>query len=214
MTSADGVTWSEPRAVLWTHNHELVSPSIVRRSASRWEMWSVNSGRDGCSAYGTRVERRTSTDGYTWSEPTEVHLGASNHHVWHLDVQYVAPLARYMAVYSVKTRTDCTTPAMFVATSTDGVSWTHQSVPLLVRGVIPAFRHVVYRSTFLYDHANARFTFWHSGASNDDGKWTWRMATERRTASEVLPGSTLTATEAVIKSISAPSTAPALRIAP
>lgn len=185
-TSRDGRRWSAGRVLLTTPSHEMVSPSIVRRSANRWEMWSVNAGSAGCSAYSTMVELRTSTDGTTWSAPQRVTMGAANHQVWHLDVQFVPALAQYVAVYSVKTHTDCTTAAMFVATSTDGVTWTARTQPLLVRGVIPAFSHIVYRSTFLFDAASNEFTFWHSGASYSDGQWTWRMATERRRREDVL----------------------------
>ena len=188
----------------------MVSPTIVRRDAGHWEMWSVNSGGDGCSAYATQVERRTSSDGYTWSDPVTVPMGGTNHHVWHLEVQYVEALSRYVAVYSVKTRTDCNTPAMFVATSTDGVTWKSQNLPLVVRGVIPEFRHIVYRSTFVYDAAEGFFTFWHSGASFADGKWTWRVATERRQITSVIASGT----SAAMQWTPEPATAPPLRIPP
>jgi hypothetical protein len=209
-TSADGTAWSQPRALFRTRNHEMVSPAIVRRAADRWEMWSVNSGGSGCSAYSTQVERRTSLDGFTWSDPLPVHLGPSTQNVWHLDVQYVEALAKYVAVYSVKSSTDCSTPAMYISTSPDGVTWTHRDVPLLTRGVIPAFRHIVYRSTFLYDEQQNVFTFWHSGASYADNRWTWRVATERRSLGDVLFGTGLIARHPVTQ----PSAAPPLRIPP
>lgn len=209
-TSRDALTWTTPRALLTTPDHDLVSPAIVRRSANQWEMWSVNSGSSGCYAHGTQVERRTSTDGYTWSSPTVVTMGAENHQVWHLDVQYVAALAQYVAVYSVKTRTDCSTAAMFVATSADGVTWQPRSVPLLVRGVIPAFDHIVYRSTFLFNAARDEFTFWHSGATYGAGRWRWRMATERRSRRDVLEP---VLGAVVVKARRVPE-APLLRIAP
>ena len=42
--SSNGVVWSAPVLTVSAPNHYIVSPTIVRRSATQWLMWSVNSG--------------------------------------------------------------------------------------------------------------------------------------------------------------------------
>ena len=58
--SSNGVVWSAPVLTVAAANHFIVSPTIVRRSATQWLMWSVNSGVIGCGASKTSVELRRS----------------------------------------------------------------------------------------------------------------------------------------------------------
>src|SRR5262249_52236192 len=59
----DGRTWTAPVEVVRAPNHQIISPSVVRRSAGDWWMFSVNAGGTGCGAASTVVEVRRSSDG-------------------------------------------------------------------------------------------------------------------------------------------------------
>ena len=96
--SADGVRWSAPRVVVRVPSHEAVSPTIVRRSATDWLMWTVNSGPAGCGSASTTVEMRRSTDGITWSPPTTTMLSQGGVFAWHLEVQWIPTRGEYWAL--------------------------------------------------------------------------------------------------------------------
>jgi hypothetical protein len=59
--SSDSKHWTEPVDVVSEYNHEVVSPSVVRRGPNDWWMWSVNAGPAGCGAIATEVDVRHST---------------------------------------------------------------------------------------------------------------------------------------------------------
>ena len=61
--------------------------------------------------------------------------------------------------------------------------WVTSPGPVLERGVIPAFADIVYRASLLYDEASDNVTLWYSGARFQNGRYDWRVATERLTAS-------------------------------
>ena len=67
--TSDGRTWSAPMEVIRAPNHQIVSPSVVRRESGDWWMFAVNSGSSGCGAASTVVEVRRSTDGIHWGPP-------------------------------------------------------------------------------------------------------------------------------------------------
>lgn len=183
--SKDGVTFTPPRLVASADNHDIVSPTVVRRGPTDWLMWSVNSGA-GCSASSTTIELRRSTNGLDWSSPEKTSLtqggGISP---WHIDVQWIPSRNEFWAVYNGKTAGSCTTAALFIATSPDGVKWTTFTSPILMRGASPELADVVYRSTFAYDAAADMIDFWYSGAKFDFGQYVWRSAYQRRTRAEV-----------------------------
>lgn len=177
--SSDGRTWSEPVELLHGPNHTIISPSVVRRGPAEWLMWTVN-GADGCGAASASVELRRSADGFAWSPPEPVALSHDGFFPWHIDVRWIEPLGEYWALYNVKTSGSCTTPALYLATSADGVDWTTYPSPVLSRGAIPEFAHVVYRSTLAYDETLDEVTLWYSGASYALGHWRWSAAVQRR----------------------------------
>ena len=177
--SADGVRWSTPTIVAHAPNHEIISPTIARRSPTDWLMWSVN-GNVGCTGLSAAVELRRSSDGNTWSSPTTVTLSQPGLYPWHIDVEWIPSRSEFWALYNTKTPGSCTTSAVYLATSTDGVQWTTYSSPVLARGAIPEFQDVVYRSTFAYDDASDAVTIWYSGARYDAGNYIWRSAVQRR----------------------------------
>ena len=176
--SGDGVHWSTPVTVADGPDHVIVSPAVVRHGASEWLMWSVNSGSAGCGAAATTVELRRSSDGVSWSSPQPVVLEQDGFSPWHIEVQWIAERGEYWALYNGKTPGGCLTPALFLATSADGVSWRTYPSPVLARDAIPEFEHTVYRSTFAYDDATDRVTFWYTGARYLGGRWIWSAAVQ------------------------------------
>jgi len=184
-TSRDAVHWSAPVTVARAPNHELISPSVVRHGASEWMMWAVN-GNVGCAGASAKVELRRSANGLDWSAPQSVDLVQPGLWPWHIDVQWIPSRGEFWAMYNAKTGGSCTTGAVYLATSLDGVHWTTYPSPVLAHGVIPELQDVVYRSTFAYDPAADELTIWYSGARYDGGKYIWRSAVQRRRREDVL----------------------------
>ncbi|HYV96804.1 MAG TPA: hypothetical protein VE967_05065 [Gemmatimonadaceae bacterium] len=184
MRSRDLFAWSAPVRVVHAPNHEVVSPAVVRRSATDWMMWSVN-GHGGCASAESSVELRRSSDGVTWSDPLPVALDQPGFAPWHIEVQWVPSRSEYWALYNAKTTESCNTPALFFATSKDGVTWTTYPSPLLERGDAPQFRDIVYRSTFVFNSETGIVTFWFSGATYDGARFIWTSAIERRRVADV-----------------------------
>jgi hypothetical protein len=148
-------------------------------------MWSVSSGV-GCSAMTTSVELRRSTNGLDWSAPQKVDLTqGAGIWPWHIDVQWIPSRNEYWAIYNGKTAGGCTTAALFLAVSPDGVKWTTFPSPILTRGASPELADVVYRSTFAYDPNRDVIDFWYSGAKYHAGEYQWHSAYQRRTRGEV-----------------------------
>jgi hypothetical protein len=176
--SADGVRWSAPTTVVSGPSHVIVSPTVVRRSRVDWLMWAVDANV-GCTASSTKVVLRRSTNGVDWSAAQPVTLDQVGFSVWHIDVQWIPSRSEYWALYNVKTAGSCTTMALYLATSRDGVSWTTYPTPVLAAGAARVFDDVVYRSSFEYDPAPDAITFWYSGARYDNG-WIWSAAVQRR----------------------------------
>jgi hypothetical protein len=74
----------------------------------------------------------------------------------------------------------CTTDALFLATSADGVAWKTYPAPILRRGAIPELADIVYRATFSYDPQRDVVSLWHSGARYTSRGYEWHAAFERR----------------------------------
>ena len=92
---------------------------------------------------------------------------------------------RLLAVYNVKLPGSCTTPALYLAESADGLRWEVVPRAVLIKGAIPELQDIVYRSTFEYDAATDALTFWYSGARYEGGRYHWGAAVERRLRFEV-----------------------------
>ncbi len=184
--SNDRLRWSAPVEVARAPNHEIVSPTVVRRSANDWLMWAVNGG-SGCTAPRGTVELRRSTDGLHWSSPMAVVLPPSNGLTpWHIDVQWMDALGEYWALYNAKEAGSCTTPALYLATSRDGMTWATYPTPVLSKGADPAIADIVYRSTFWYDAESDVVTFWYSGARYDGNNYAWATVTQQRPRAALL----------------------------
>jgi hypothetical protein len=183
--SADGVRWGASRVVARAPNHQLVSPTVVRRSPTDWLMWTVNSGAVGCSSPNTTIELRRSSDGITWSTGTTVSLSQPGVFPWHLEVQWIPSRQEYWAMFNGKVAGSCTTDALFIATSADGLTWRTYRSPVLRRGAIPELADVVYRATFAYDADRDLVSLWHSGARFTTRGYEWHAAFERRSRAEL-----------------------------
>ena len=183
--SIDGVHWSAPAELVRVPNHGLISPAVVRRGPEDWWMWSVNAGTIGCGAAGTSVELRRSTDGLQWAAPRTIDLAQPGYSAWHTDVQWIPSRNEFWAVYNGKTAGSCTTPAVFLATSRDGVTWQVGDQPVIAKGRVPQFADIVYRTTFAYDPVTDAVTFWYSGARYSGNQDVWSAAVERRRRSDV-----------------------------
>ena len=170
--SGDGIHWSSPVLTVSAPNHEIISPSVVRRGPGDWWMWSVNGDRDGCSAGTAWLEVRRSSNGVNWGAPTVLELAHDGLYPWHVEVQWISSRSEFWALYNAKEPGSCTTPALFLATSGNGTSWSPIRRPIVTRGAIPAFADIVYRSTFSYDPVADDLRLWVSGA-RFDRKWIW-----------------------------------------
>lgn len=184
--SNNGSRWTRPAVVAQVPNHELVSPSVVHAARRSWSMWSVNGGPIGCNGPSTTVERRSSTDGQRWSAPRTVDLVQPGYYVWHIDVTWIPSLRQYWAVYPVKTPGNCVTPAVFLATSDDGDTWTTYPSPVLVHGADPALQDVIYRSSVAYEPRSDAVRLWFSGATARAGRYVWSAATQTRRRESLL----------------------------
>jgi hypothetical protein len=184
-SSTDGVRWGASRSVVRVANHQAVSPTVVRRTPTDWLMWTVNSGPAGCSSASTTVELRRSADGLSWSPPTTVALSQPGVFPWHLDVQWIPALGEYWAMFNGKVAGSCTTDALYLATSPDGLTWRTYRSPVLRRGAIPEFADVVYRATFTYEADRDLVSIWYSGARSSTRGYEWRAAYERRRRDDV-----------------------------
>ena len=177
--SADGVHWSAPVLVAHAPNHEIVSPTVVRRAAGDWLMWSVNSGSVGCSSATTTVELRRSTDGLAWSAPETVALDEPGGSPWHLDVEWIPSRQEFWALFPLKQPGSCTTAAVYFAHSGDGLHWQTYPTPLLARGMTPELQDVVYRSSLAYEPSTQTVTVWYSGARFRGSRYVWHVAVEQ-----------------------------------
>lgn len=182
MTSQNGAEWSAPQFVLSGEKYGVISPAIVRESASAWRMWSVSALERGCTSYmsGVELQQRRSTDGVTWGDPASVTLRVPGRVPWHLDVQYIPAKKEYWAlVAAYPDGATCSQTAIYFARSADGTSWTVAPNPLLGAYEFAPLNDLVYRSTFHYHEASDAVTVWFSGARIGSGGFHFATASAR-----------------------------------
>lgn len=187
--SWNGITWDAPIEVLAVPSHAIVSPAVVRGAPhAPWQMWSVNSGSAGCAAPLTAIERRTSTDGLSWSGASSVQLVQPGQSIWHIDVQWIPARHEYWALYNTyPAGTSCATNALYLARSPDGMHWTTYPSPIATVGVISAFKHLIYRSTFMTNPKATSVTLWMSGAAyTQNSGYVWQTATVSTSVADLL----------------------------
>ena len=201
LRSSDAEHWSDPALLFATGEGQAVSPSIVHRSTGDWQMWTVNGH---CGKGLTHIELRTSTDGQQWSAPQAVALDSLS--PWHVFVRWVESLQLWVLLTNVKAKSgSCLTKDLYLASSADGVTWTHGSRPWLTAGEdsLGLFQSVVYRSAFVETGDSLRFfysgatmtyrTYSCQGATTTcrDSSLHWsRLGTEIRPVTDVLRGAT------------------------
>jgi hypothetical protein len=183
--SADGVVWSAPVLVLHAANHMIVSPSVVRRGAHAWRMWSVNAGPDGCTGQSATVEMRHSADGITWSDPRQTSMGDPDGFPWHVEVEWIPSRGEYWAVYPMKQAGSCSTDMLRFATSTDGMQWKSYPSPILIKGASDDLVDIIYRSSIDFDEASGIISIWYSGATFVGPKFAWHLAWEQLTVASL-----------------------------
>jgi len=159
-TSSNGVDWTASQDLLTLPAYQMLSPA-VEKTAAGYALWTVNSGTIGCSALQTTVERRTSTDGISWTPSQTVNLSQPGYQVWHLDVTFVPSKNEYWAVYAAYPQTNCGSTSLFFARSSDGTNWTTYSKPLLSPGT-GWDAGQIYRSTVIYEASTGAFRLWYS----------------------------------------------------
>ena len=206
--SSNAVVWSAPVLTVSAPNHLIVSPTIVRRSAMEWLMWSVNAGPIGCGSATTTIELRRSPDGIRWSDPQAASLSDPDGFPWHIDVEWIPSRGEYWAVYPVKAPGGCTTDRLRFATSADGLHWTSYPAPVLLRGASDELRDIVYRSTIDFDADAGVVTLWYSGAKYDHGIYSWHLAWERMSPAQLLARVSTTPSTALRSAPSIPSLPP------
>ena len=185
--SFDGVHWGAPIQVLSVPSHEAVSPTVVHNApAAPWMMWTVNTKAYGCRSTVTNIERRTSRDGINWSIPYGTDLAQPGQTVWHLDVEWVPARSEYWALYNTYPNGgSCATDAVYFARSSDGISWTTYPSPVIRKGVLPAFRDLVYRSSMLISDNADSVRLYVSGAIFENSMYTWSTATIARRSDDL-----------------------------
>lgn len=189
ITSANGVTWSAPTPVLTGARYSLISPAIVRESATSWRMWTVNATAQGCFSLESEMalEQRRSSDGIGWGAAQPVNLRISGRVPWHLDVQYVPAKQEYWALVAAYPEgTTCAHTAVYFAQSRDGTTWKVAPTPLLAAGEVESLRDLVYRSSFRYHEGSDAVTVWFSGARLDGGAFIYSVASARYPFADLL----------------------------
>lgn len=188
-TSPDGVRWSPARLVLSGDRNSLISPSIVRESATSWRMWTVDASAQGCSSLANEMtlQQRRSSDGLTWSAPEGMTLRVPGRVPWHWDVQYVAAKAEYWALVAAYPEgTTCSHTAVYFARSADGTTWKVSPTPLLAPGEFEPLRDVVYRSSFHYHDGSDAVSVWFSGARIEGNTFRYAVASARYPYAELV----------------------------
>ncbi|MBY0488275.1 MAG: glycoside hydrolase [Gemmatimonadaceae bacterium] len=161
--SSDGRQWDTPVELFADKGKYVVSPSIVQHPTDGFQLFAVDAGTGGCNAATTRLVRRQSADGLTWSDAKAVRFTQTGFQPWHLDVQYVADRGEYWAfVVAYPTGKGCHASSLFLATSRDGETWTTYPRPILAPREFAAFGTTVYRSTFAAEGDSV--SIWYSGA--------------------------------------------------
>jgi hypothetical protein len=188
-TSGDGVVWSPGRLVLSDTRYSLISPSIVRESATSWRMWTVNASAQGCFSLVDEMvlQQRRSSDGITWSAPVGMTLRVPGRVPWHWDVQYIPAKSEYWALIAAYPEgTTCSHTAVYFARSGDGTTWRVSPTPLLAPGEFEPLRDVVYRSSFHYHDGSDAVSVWFSGARLEGRAFTYAVASARYPYAELL----------------------------
>jgi len=149
----------------------------------------VNSGTTGCTSNTTTVELRRSTDGNKLVKSRRYRFGGA-----HSICVATSTSNGFPSKQEILGGLQCEDPRIvhdfrncISPEAPTDCNWVTEPGPVLIRGTIPAFRGtIVYRASLLYDASTDNVTLWYSGARFQNGRYDWRIATERLPASEFL----------------------------
>ncbi len=164
LASTDGVDWGQPTVVLTLPNY-VMSPTVIHGDDG-WRMWYVRSPI-GCNSPYQDVVMRTSADGIEWGPERTVTLEQPGRVPWHFDVQAVDE-GYAMLFVSYPDGTNCNATWLYHATSSDGLTWTAASAPLLTPRAGSWDSSNIYRASFTQDGTWLRI--WYSARSTA-GQW-------------------------------------------
>gem|GEM_PF-1591094 len=177
--SSDGVNWTSAQTVITDSRdcYSTLSPTIDYDSSTGvYTMWEVNAEPADVAGQDYFVERRTSTDGISWSSPTTVSgFGQSGYEIWHIFIRYIPSQGEYWAIAAAMPDPDTPGTAMtqlFFLKSADGLTWKQYSSKLLPKGSSGAWDAArIYRSCFIYDPSTDLLKVWYSATDADAGYW-------------------------------------------
>jgi hypothetical protein len=169
-TSADGIHWSTPQVVISGANVILNSPS-VGKVGNQFILWVVDTGT-GCTTQTGTVNLRTSPDGVNWSAPHALNINQPGYVIWHLNTVFVPGRNQFMSLLAAyPIGSNCGHTSLFFANSYDGINW--QTYPQILLG--PSHEGwdsvEIYRSSLIYDPANALVRVWYSAQNKADLAW-------------------------------------------
>lgn len=176
--STNGYQWSTP-AKMVDHSisdipatAEIISPALVRRGTGDWWIFCTEYGDDGLGR--SRTLTATSPTGPWASSPRYDIPGAGQ--PWHIDVNWVD--GRFVALINDRGVDDWNLRA---STSTDGLTWTTATPPIILRAPRDFFwdEVYVYRGSMTPD--GDHFKVWYGGVDRAD---RWRIGHTRIPKSE------------------------------
>ena len=174
LESPDGVTWSAPRLLFRRPDHGIISPAMLLSAEGAPTVWYVDAGPSRCPGRVTRIMRQSgsSSDALSprapkrsWTPPRPALLEQPGYFIWHLDVTWVAEKHEYWAVYPAYDRRGCGARDLFFARSSDGVTWTTYSHPVLRHEDQRWTSAMLYRASALYDPGTDRVRLFLSGSA-------------------------------------------------
>lgn len=175
-TSADGVHWSPfQKLIAWeTDNSGLLSPSVIQESDGSFTMYTMWKFAPNPKQ---NLYKRTSLDGYAWSDPVNCHLPfeVATGQPWHFDV--VKGQSKYYLLF-------ITNPGFkaFLVTSDDGINWNGPVREYLQPHNMPKNARGYYRTTFLVEsEMPLNIRVWATLVDNsgvDVFHDSWRIATQ------------------------------------
>ncbi|MEP6492904.1 MAG: hypothetical protein ABJF01_09525 [bacterium] len=192
MSTGDAHTWTPPVVAFKERNHDAISPSLIIEEDRTAKIWYVRAGTDGCNATSSSVQLRVASpdsdsryEHANWSTPTNVTMSIPGFVVWHLDIIEL-PDGGYLALIAAFARgMNCASSDVWLASSSDGVSWRTYAAPIFWRGMNAAKQRSIstwYRGTLRYDARTDSLDVWPSAMS----KGTWGVYHASLKLSEVL----------------------------
>jgi hypothetical protein len=193
MSTANAQQWTIPALAFREKNHDAVSPALIIEPDRTAKLWYVRAGVEGCAAASSSVQLRSAVpdadsryERSTWSAPTPVSLAIPGYVVWHLDVIEIAPDVGYLALIAAYPRgTNCATSDLWLASSSDGLTWRSYPMPILWRSMPTAKQRTLstwYRGTLRYNRATDSLDLWPSALS----KTTWNVYHARVKLADIL----------------------------